>query len=366
MSLVAIDARESGTTTGRYVDKLIEYIAKIDPDYDINIITRPHRVDYFKKIAPKYYVFTSDVKEFSFAEQSKFLKQIKDIDADLVHFPIVQQPILYRGRVVTTMQDLTMTKTPFRNRSKSYLLYKVKQFVYKWVIRIAANKSISLIAPSEYVKNDVMKFTGQPADKFTVTYESADRIKDKADPFKKLVGKSFIMYVGRPFPHKNLERLIEAFGLLKVKHPELTLVLVGKKDANYEKMESDARVQGIKDIIFTGFVSEGQLRWLYENCRAYVFPSLSEGFGLPPMEAMIHGAPVVSSNATCLPEIYGDSVQYFNPLDIDDMVDNIDKVLDDKKLRDELIKNGHKQAAKYSWLVMAEQTLDVYARALRP
>lgn len=365
MSLIAIDARESGTTTGRYVDKLIEYIAKIDPDYDFNIITKTNRVDFFKKIAPKYYVYETDVKEFSFAEQIKYLRQIKEIDADLVHFPIVQQPIFYNGKVVTTFQDLTMTKTAFRNPSKSYFLYKIKQFVYKWVIRIAADKSIYLITPSNYVKNDVINFTGQSQGKFTVTYEAADKIKLKAEAYKKLVNKKYIMYVGRPFPHKNLDRLLEAFKIVQIKYPNLMLVFVGKKDINYERMEKRVKADSINNVLFTDFVSESQLRWLYENCSAYVFPSLSEGFGLPAVEAMIHGAPVVSSNATCLPEIYGDAALYFDPLDITDMANKIEKILRNKKLAKDLIEKGYKQAAKYSWERMAKQTLIIYEKALK-
>ncbi len=360
MSLIVIDARESGTTTGRYVDKLIEYIAKIDPDYDINLIAKAHRVDYLKKIAPNYYIHETNVKEYTFAEQIKFLREINSMDADLVHFPMVQQPILYRGKVVTTMQDLTGTR--FKNPEKNPVIYAIKQFLYKWVNRIVANKSVCLITPSEFVKKDVMKFTGQSAGKFTVTYEAADKIKVKADPIKKLVGKQFIMYVGRTTPHKNLGRLVEAFEILQVKYPSLNLVLAGKKDFNYEQLEK--KVKGIKNVIFTDFVSESQLRWLYENCQAYIFPSLSEGFGLPGLEAMVHSAPVVSSNATCLPEIYGEAAEYFNPLDVGDIADAISKVLRDRKLREELIKKGHKQASKYSWERMARQTLLVYKRAL--
>ena len=108
---------------------------------------------------------------------------------------------------------------------------------------------------------------------------------------KKLVGKQFIMYVGRPWPHKNLNRLIEAFGKLKVKYPDLCLVLAGKKNENYLNIENNVKERGLKDVIFTDFISEGQFRWLYENCAAYIFPSLSEGFGLPGLEAMVHGAP---------------------------------------------------------------------------
>jgi glycosyltransferase involved in cell wall biosynthesis len=143
------------------------------------------------------------------------------------------------------------------------------------------------------------------------------------------------------------------------------LVLAGKKDQNYKLIEAKAKEGNLLDgVIFTGFVSEGELRWLYENCSAYIFPSLSEGFGLPGLEAMMHGAPVVSSNATCLPETHGDAAHYFDPLDTEDIAKKISEVLDDIKLRKELIEKGKKQAAKYSWRRMAEQTLAVYNKVL--
>ena len=119
-------------------------------------------------------------------------------------------------------------------------------------------------------------------------------------------------------------------------------------------------------MFFTGFITDSQLRWLYENCQAYMFPSLSEGFGLPGLEAMVHGAPVISSSATCLPEIYGNAAQYFNPLDVNDMADSINKVLSDSRLRNYLIERGFKQANKYSWQRMAEETLKIYEKALNP
>jgi glycosyltransferase involved in cell wall biosynthesis len=165
-------------------------------------------------------------------------------------------------------------------------------------------------------------------------------------------------------PHKNLDRLIEAFALLRAQHPDLLLVLAGRKDANYERIEEEAYIAGVKNLVFTGFVSDRKLRWLYEQCEAYVFPSLSEGFGLPGLEAMRHGAAVVSSNATCLPEIYGDAAHYFDPLDTRAMADATNEVLTDAELRKDLIKKGHAQVKKYSWKHMTEQTLEVYKQAL--
>jgi glycosyltransferase involved in cell wall biosynthesis len=359
MKKIVIDARESGSSSGRYLDKLVEYLAKLKPKYQIVLLAKPGRVEFLRGIAPKFEIIESPHKEFSFAEQFNLYKQITNINPDLVHFTFAQQPILYRGKVVTTIHDLTTAK--FRNPAKNWLVFTFKQLVYKWVIKIAARKSLSVITPSEYVKDDVAKFAHINSRKVMVTYEAADQITEVAELVEGVNDDTqFIMYVGRPQPHKNLDRLIDAFIMLKVKHPNLKLVLAGKKDVLYKRLSRSTRGAGFDDVIFTGFVSEGQLRRLYEHCAAYVFPSLSEGFGLPGLEAMAHGAPVVSSNATCLPEIYGDAAEYFDPLEPFSIASAIARVLDNPKLADSLRQKGHKQAAKYSWTKMAEETLGIY------
>jgi len=362
MSKIVIDARESGTSTGRYVDKLVEYLYKLKPSEDVIVLTKAPRLDFFKATAPGFTTIETPYKEFTFGEQIGLLRQLNSLEADLVHFSMVQQPILYQGTAITTMHDLTTAR--FKNPAKNTAVFTVKQQVYKFVNWLVPRTSKKVIVPSNYVKQDVAKFAHVNPNKIVVTYESADAIKEPAEPIQSLDGAEFIMYLGRPTPHKNLWRLIEAFKDLKATHPKLQLVLAGKKDILYEQIEARVRQAGIKDVIFTGFMSEGQLRWLYEHCGAYVFPSLSEGFGLPGLEAMRHSAPVVSSNATCLPEIYGDAAHYFDPLDTRSITDAINEVLTDKDLRTTLIEKGKKQSAKYSWQRMAEQTLEVYRTVL--
>lgn len=362
MAKIAIDARESGTSTGRYVDKLIEYLHGLKPDVDIVVLTKKHRLDFFKKIAPNFTVHAVPYKEFTFSEQLGFRRYLKKLKPDLVHFGMVQQPILYRGKIVTTMHDLTTVR--FKNPAKNPIVFTIKQQVYKVVNRLVPRKSEAVIVPSHYVKHDIATWAHVNPDKIVVTYESADTITNAPEPVASLEHAPFIMYIGRPTPHKNLPRLIEAFTQLKATHPDLTLVLAGKKDVLYKNIERTVHEQGTKGVIFTGFVSEGQLRWLYENCQAYVFPSLSEGFGLPGLEAMAHGAPVVSSNATCLPEIYGEAAHYFNPLDINAMALAIGEVLDDSELRQKLVAAGKDRVKDFSWQRMAEQTLDIYKQAL--
>ncbi len=362
MKTILIDARESGTSTGRYIDKLIEYLAKLKPEFKIIVLTKSHRMDYLSKVAPKFEIVRADIKEFTFAEQLEFLKQIKSFKADLVHFEMVQQPVLYRGRVVTTIHDLTTLR--FNNPDKNIVVYKAKQQIYKKVIKSAVKKSKFIITGSVYVKNDLMNYTGATSGKFRVIYEAADKIKAASKPLKSLKGTDYIMYVGRPTPHKNLERLVLSFKVLRKKHPKLKLVLVGKLDSNYLRLKEFVKKNDVNGVVFTGFVEDACLKWLYQNTRAYVFPSLSEGFGLPSLEAMAHGAPVVSSNATCLEEINGKAALYFDPLDIRDMSNKINQMLLNKKLRAKYIKLGSAQFKKYSWLNTARQTLNVYRDAL--
>lgn len=366
---IVIDARELRTTSGRYVERLLYYLQQVDSAHDYTVLLKPGDMAGWEATNLKFKKVACPYKEFTFSEQLQLYKQIKNLKPDLVHFPFVQQPILYRGRVVTTIQDLTTIR--FRNPTKQWLLFTIKQQIYRWVNKYVARKSSALITPTEFVKKDIAQYAHVPLQRITVTHEAADPIPNSPTLLKdiqshNLQKSKYIMYLGRPLPHKNLWRLIEAYSLLRQKHPGLLLVLAGKKDAMYDLIEERARKQGLFDgVIFTGFVSESELKWLYQHCEAYIFPSLSEGFGLPALEAMLHGAPVASSDATCLPEVYGSAAYYFDPTSVEDMVQKIDDILSDPTLRKKLTAAGKQQAAKYSWKRMAEQTLVVYNAALR-
>jgi glycosyltransferase involved in cell wall biosynthesis len=326
------------------------------------VLSKSERLSYIKSVAPNFTCIETTFKEFSFGEQTGFKKQIEGLKPDLVHFPMVQQPIFYRGKVVTSMLDLTTLR--FKNPTKNKIIYGIKQWIYRYVNLRVAKKSKAIICISEYVKKDLIEFAQISPKKITVTYNAADKITDPSVVVPALEGKQFIMYVGRPLPHKNLGRLIDAFAILQKSFPDLHLVLAGKTDSLFEAHKRSVEGRGIKNVVFTGFVSEGELRWLYEHTACYVFPSLSEGFGLPGLEAMVHGAPVVSSNATSLPEIYEDAAIYFDPLDSRGVADTISQVLTDETLAKTLSDKGFEQAKKYSWERMASQTLKVYENVL--
>jgi len=365
MSRIVIDARESGTSTGRYVDKLVENLSKIDSSNQYFLLLKSHRLNYFSFLPSNFNRVKCDIKEFSFSEQTKLISQILKLKPDLVHFTIVQQPILYFGKTVTTMQDLTTLR--FRNPSKNPVIFWIKQRIY-WIVNyVAPRKSKHIIAISEFTKKDVIKTLHyNHPEKITVILHSADVIEEKSQPIDSLEGRQFISYVGRHQPHKNLTRLVQAHNKLLETHPNLILAIVGKEDATTNHLKKQVSEEQMKNIVFTGFISDGQLKWLYENTACYVFPSLSEGFGLPGLEAMAHGAPVASSNATSLPEVNGDAATYFDPTSVEDISRAVEEVLTNKKLVDDLRARGKKQAAKFSWQRTAEQTLEIYKKVLTP
>ncbi len=362
MSKIVIDAREWASSTGRYIRSLVQNLEKIDDSNQYLVLLKPVDAANWQPTKQNFSITACQFEEFSFGEQLGFKRQLDALRPDLVHFGMAQQPVLYRGKKITTIHDLTTLR--FKNPTKNRLVYGFKQKVYSLVIKRAARTSAAIITPSQYVKHDLVQFTGINPKKVSVIYEAAEPIQAPAVAWPELENKRFIMYIGRPTPHKNLVRLLEAFVSLRPAQPDLVLVLAGKLDSNYQLIKSRVVAEGIKNVVFTDHVSEGQLRWLYQHCAAYVFPSLSEGFGLPGLEAMAHGAPVVSSNATCLPEIYGEAAHYFDPRIVGAMAGAINEVLTDKSLRQKLITAGQAQVKKYSWQRTASQTHDLYNRIL--
>jgi glycosyltransferase involved in cell wall biosynthesis len=193
-----------------------------------------------------------------------------------------------------------------------------------------------------------------------VTPLAAEPIPGRATPLSQYENVDYLLFNGNVFPHKNLRRLIDTFVLLKAKHSALKLVIAGKISAQGEMLKAETAHRNIEDVDWLGYVPDDQMKWLWQNARVYVYPGLSEGFGLPGLESMLVGTPVASSNATCLPEVYGDAAEYFDPYDVDDMARAIEHLLTDDQRRKELIKLGKAKVKEYSWRRFAEQMLVIY------
>ena len=172
-----------------------------------------------------------------------------------------------------------------------------------------------------------------------------------------------MLYVGAAYPHKNLEGLLNAWKIFEEKYgDEYQLVLVGKKDYFYSRIFNNRTIEQCSNIVFTGFIPDEELVALYASVSLFVFPSLYEGFGLPPLEAMAHGVPVVASNRSCLPEVLGEAVLYFDPENYHQMASCIHHGLTDADLRFELKERGAEELKRFSWEKLARQTLAVYTK----
>jgi glycosyltransferase involved in cell wall biosynthesis len=362
MPHIAIDARIINSSTGRYVERLVTYLQEVDTDTHYTVLVRAKDKDFWKPRNTNFSVQIADFDNYSFAEQFQFNLFLNKLKPDLVHFCMPQQPVSYKGKKVTTFHDLTLLKT--YNSDKNWLLFHTKQKVGRYVFKKVSEQSDHIIAISTFTKNELQKTFPVPDEKVSVIYEASD-VSNIPPKKYQLPFKKYILYVGQQSDYKNIKRLGDAHQMLLSKYPDLGLVLAGKKNASALKNEAYFNERKYQNVHFTDFVPDEQLSWLYTHAAAYVFPSLMEGFGLPGLEAMGYGTPVVSSNATCLPEIYEQAAHYFNPEDTSDIAEAIDQVLSDDKIRIRLSKAGYKQIKKYSWKKMAKETHQVYMNVLK-
>jgi glycosyltransferase involved in cell wall biosynthesis len=376
---IGIDARMLGYSgIGRYAENLIREILQIDKKNQYVVFVQKDKEGFKKFINPKsktlnLKVIEVDAPIYSFKEQSNFLKAVNREKLDVMHFTHFNRPIFYNRPSVVTIHDLTPIYFPGKKRKSL-----VEQSAYRLVLKTALKKSSKIIAVSNFTKKDILKnFPFINDKKIKVIYEGINfattvklKIKNKKqkniiENWKLGIG-NYLLYVGVWREHKNLIGLIRAFEKLKFinhksKFLNLKLVIVGKPDPYYPEVPEAARNSSFKkDIILTGYVADEDLPALYQNAEVFVFPSFYEGFGLPPLEAMAFGCPVVSSNATSLPEVLGEAAVYFDPYNIDEMASKIAQVLSDRDLQKSLIEKGRKQVLKYSWRKMAEETVKVY------
>lgn len=366
---IGIDARFFGpqeTGIGRYVDRLIRHLERLDQRNDYVIFLRQSAWDRWQPSNPRWQKVLADHHWYTVSEQRFMPGIFRRAKLDLLHVPHFNVPVLYRGKRVVTIHDLILDHFPTeRATTLEPFLFRAKFAAYQFVVRQAVYQSAALITVSENSKHDLMKRFHLPEKKITVTYESVDPMPNPV-PFGQLqqrgVPARYILHVGNSYPHKNLERLLEAWKDVVRDHPDVTLVLVGKRDYFSKRLEEEAAAKGVTNVLWFGFASEAELAGLYQNAAAYVFPSLSEGFGLPGLEAMQAGIPVVASRATCLPEVFGSAAEYFNPHATTEMTKVITAVLDNQVLRQKLVAAGYERLKRFSWSTMAAQTLALYER----
>ena len=393
MVRIGIDARfvgPAGTGLGKYTEKLIENLKKIDSQNQYFIFLRKENWDYLK-LGKNFKKILADVSWYSLIEQVTLPKIFRSQNLDLLHVPHFNVPIFYnppgfnllglhersefKGEFIVTIHDLihhqfAETSTTARN----LLIFKAKRLAYRQVIAHAIKKSAKIIVPSKNIKEEVISTFRIDPSKVVVTYEAAeeeyfDNQKLETRNPKLLneyhIKTPFMIYVGNAYPHKNLEKLLEAFKILTINHkPEtrnLKLTLVCSRDVFWQRLAKQVQDQKLNGrVIMTSYIPARELSVLFRQAKAYVFPSLSEGFGIPGLNAMAAKIPVVCSDILTLKEIYGDAALYFDPNDPEDIASKINQVVSDSKIRSRLIDSGLQQVRKYSWQRMAKETLRVY------
>lgn len=364
---IGIDARGinlyKGTGIGTYTDNLVRELLNIDSRNSYTLYWYGKGYEIFKRDNCKINLISKGHHDF-FERGYLPYNTVKN-NIDIYHIP--QNGIGLSENLscikIATIHDLIPYVMP-ETVGKGYLLKFLK------AIPVVVEKSDAIITVSEYSKKDLLKFFPINPDKIYVTPLAANKnykLMNKAYCNSYLLNNyniknKFILYIGGFSPRKNVKALIYAFSKIKKSFSKpVSLVIVGsnKDDLNILKMLCD-RLRISKDVVFTGYVKEAELPFFYNACEVFAYPSLYEGFGLPPLEAMSCGAPVITSNISSIPEVVKDNGILIDPFKSSEIENALWKVLSNDTLRNDLIIKGIKNSAAFSWRKTAEKTLSVY------
>ncbi len=369
---ILIDARMYGLENsgiGRYLMNLIEELQQIDSENTYTILLRKKYFDELN-LKSNWKKLLADFRHYGFDEQIKLPGLIKKENPDLVHFPHLNIPMFWNGNFIVTIHDLTMQKQSVDATTLPLPLYYLKRLPFLLISKKAAKQSLKIIVPSQSVKKDLSNYYKVENNKTDVIYEGITNIKlngYKEDPkitlSKYKIKGPYFIYVGNAYPHKNLKRAMEAIVELNKKSKELIqLVIGGSRNVFTKRLDEETKeLNAEKYIKLIGFVEDNDLAILYQNSQAFIYPSLSEGYGLQGLEAIAAGTVVLASNISVFKEVYSSNALYFNPTNPVSISDTMRNVLEfNKEERKNFINNSQKFIKKYSWSKMAKETLGVY------
>ncbi len=370
---ILIDARFWGpmhTGLGVYSKYLVLNLAKIDEKNSYVLLIRKETKNSpdFLDLPGNFQTKIVDIPPYSLAEQLVFPWVLYTLQPDIVHFTSINVPLLYIRKYIVTVHDLIKHQfVGLETTTRPGFIYWLKYFAYLLAFQWLLFWSRKILVPSNSVKNQLLTHSNdlnQCTDKVVVTYEAPVLVSQgnalvQGVAFNNLPEK-FAVYTGNAYPHKNLPRLIEAWKEVYIK-TRCVLVLICGRSIFAERIEKLVKEKNASRYVrFFGYVSDFELTSLYQKAEVFVYPTLSEGFGLPGLDAMLLGLPMVCSDIPVLHEVYADAAIYFDPKDEKDMASKIIEVITNKKMRSTLIDLGKKQAQKYSWYDTARKTLLVY------
>jgi glycosyltransferase involved in cell wall biosynthesis len=376
---IGIDGRFYGKAgPGRYTKNIIKHLEQVDNINKYVVFLKKDNFDDYVPSNPNFSKVLADYPWYSWAEQTSFLFKVMEQKLDLYYVPHFNIPVLYPGKIVTAIPDMIMhTFSTEKGTTLWKPYFRFKKLVYRIVFKWSVIRSYRVIVPTEEVFRDFKSvYPDISDDKFVVATEGVDPDLMSADPgdTKKVlekygIKKPFLLYLSSMYEHKNVPRLLEAFKELIEKYKfNGQLVLVGKKDKFSERIQSLVGEIGLEGRVLmpgmSSFVSDAETVALRKEAEVYVFTALKEGFSLTPLEAQYFGLACVISDISCHREVYGDSVLYFDPFNVQDMSKKINDVLSNKELKEDLIKRGYERVKIYNWLHTAEKTLEVFNAAL--
>jgi glycosyltransferase involved in cell wall biosynthesis len=362
---IGIDARKlHDFGIGTYIRNLLRQLARLDRQTEFVLLCRPEDMPALASLGENLRPVAETSTNYSVIEQIRIPLALKREGVTLFHAPHYVLPPLVPCRSVVTIHDCIHLMFP------QYLPNRLALGYARASIVAAARRATRVLTVSESSKRDILRFVDIKPEKIDVIYnayderftvepreEDVDRVRERYQ-----LHDEFVLYAGNVKPHKNLERLIEAFHLVRRRGLDhLKLVLIGDEISRYAALRRAVhRHQLHKYVRFLGYLPEETLAVMYRLAGVFVFPSLYEGFGLPPLEAMASGTPVVTSNVSSLPEVAGDAAVLVDPYDPGAIADGIYRVLTDDRFRADLLARGAARARQFSWEQSVQRVREIY------
>ena len=371
---IAIDIRRmTEFGVGTYIRNVVRTLGRLDRENQYLLIGSPAKVEEIGALPPNFHAVPLLASDRSLQGYREFRTALQRLSCDLVHIPnLFSVPRMLPCPYVMTVHDMLEHMSRAREQSGFW-----RSFHFQMTKRVLAGAA-RIFAVSNFTRNEIEKLFEIPSDRVEVVYNAIDErfLHGHATaPERDLIARRyqvtypFLLYAGRISPHKNVVRMIEAFSALKTElerdqaYPDLKLIIIGDDLSGNPDLRRTVVRSGVQhDVRFLGFVPIEVLRIFYDEAKIFVFPSLYEGFGLPPLEAMVHGTPVVTSNVSSLPEVVGNAAVLVNPENVFEIMRALHRVLMDKPLRERMKERGYQQAAKFSWETSVRRILEAYGQ----
>src|SRR6202163_3388482 len=359
---------------GTYIRNVVRTLGRLDHENKYFLIGSPAKVEEIGVLSPNFQTVEMFAPERSIYGYREFRAALKRLNCDLAHIPnLFSVPRALPCPYVMTVHDMLERMSRAREQNAFW-----RSLYFQTTKRVLAGAA-RIFAVSNFTRNEIEKLFEIPPERIEVVYNAIDErfLRGHASAADRdLIARRyqvtypFLLYAGRISPHKNVVRMIEAFSALKTElerdqaYPELKLIIIGDDLSGNPDLRRTVVRSGVQnDVRFLGFIPIEVLRIFYDEAKIFFFPSLYEGFALPPLEAMVHGTPVVTSNVSSLPEVVGDAAVLVNPENVFDIVRGIRDVLLDEPVRAELIRRGREQSSRFSWSRTARQVLEIYQEA---